>query len=71
MPRCASVPLYNAKPLEEFMRTHFSKAASGCALTLACLVQAASAQAFRSGTTLRASHERQARRIAAAYGISW
>jgi membrane-bound lytic murein transglycosylase B len=33
--------------------------------------QAANAQAFRSGTTLRASHERQARRIAAAYGISW
>ena len=33
--------------------------------------QALSAQAFRSGTTLRASHERQARRIAAAYGISW
>lgn len=33
--------------------------------------QALGAQAFRSGTTLRASHERQARRIAAAYGISW
>jgi membrane-bound lytic murein transglycosylase B len=33
--------------------------------------QALSTQAFRSGTTLRASHERQARRIAAAYGISW
>ena len=33
--------------------------------------KALSTQAFRSGTTLRASHERQARRIAAAYGISW
>ena len=33
--------------------------------------QAASAQAFRSRTGLRESHERQARRIAAAYGISW
>jgi hypothetical protein len=33
--------------------------------------QAASTQGFRSGTSLRATHERQARRIAAAYGISW
>ena len=33
--------------------------------------QAASTQGFRSGASLRATHERQARRIAAAYGISW
>jgi hypothetical protein len=33
--------------------------------------QAASAQAYRSRTTLRATQEQKARRIAAAYGISW
>ena len=33
--------------------------------------QAASTQAYRSRTSLRETHERQARRIAAAYGISW
>jgi hypothetical protein len=33
--------------------------------------QALGAQAFRSGKTLRATHEQRARRIAAAYGISW
>ena len=33
--------------------------------------QVSTTQAFRSGTPLRVSHERQARRIAAAYGISW
>ena len=33
--------------------------------------QAASAQAYRSRTSLRATQEQKARRIAAAYGISW
>jgi tartrate dehydratase beta subunit/fumarate hydratase class I family protein len=33
--------------------------------------QAATAQAYRSRTTLRATQEQKARRIAAAYGISW
>ena len=33
--------------------------------------QTYSKQAYRSRTSLRETHERQARRIAAAYGISW
>ena len=33
--------------------------------------QAAGAQAYRSRTSLRATQEQKARRIAAAYGISW
>ncbi len=33
--------------------------------------QAAGAQAYRSRTSLRAIQEQKARRIAAAYGISW
>jgi hypothetical protein len=49
---------------KEVSRTQFSRAQISRA-------QPSGMQAFRSRKSLRATHERQARRIAATYGISW